>query len=386
MTVGADGAVGASDVYRALVRNQAKLAYDAVAAWLDGRGPRRAAVAACPGSPRTSACRTGSRRRMKDAPARARRSEPRDDRGARRLRRRRARRPAAGREEPRQGAHRGLHDRGQRRRPRVPRGATASLRCGASCARPERWDRIVELAAGLGDRLPAEPTPARSRQFLVSAAPADPRGFPTSRSRSSSCWAGRVRGRASRRGADGHFGLAVRDYTHSTAPNRRFPDLVTQRLLKAALAGDPAAVQRRRAGGCWRATAPRRRTTPHKVERQVSKSAAALLLAPRVGERFDAHRHRRLGEGDLGAHLPTRRSRGAWCAGPQGLDVGDRVRVELSTPTSSGLHRLRARDEANRAGPRHRSGQLLAAGRRRDVRPRRAAGRTPDRGLTSLRW
>jgi exoribonuclease R len=86
---------------------------------------------------------------------------------------------------------------------------------------------------------------------------------------------------------DGHFGLAVGTYTHSTAPNRRFPDLVTQRLLKAAMAGRPAPYAIDALDGLARHCTEQEENAA-KVERQIRKSAAALLLAPQIGQRFDA--------------------------------------------------------------------------------------------------
>ena len=127
--------------------------------------------------------------------------------------------------------------------------------------------------------------------------------------------------------AEGHFGLAVRDYTHSTAPNRRFPDLITQRLLKAALAGGRAPYS----NGDLNTLAQHctlQEDNAAKVERQVGKSAAALLLASRIGEKFDALV---TGIGDKGTWVRIVKPPvdGKLVRGFEGLDVGDRVRVEL---------------------------------------------------------
>jgi exoribonuclease R len=128
--------------------------------------------------------------------------------------------------------------------------------------------------------------------------------------------------------AEGHFGLAVDDYTHATAPNRRFPDLISQRLVKAALAGRPApyddAMLRTLAAHC---TAQEGNAA--KVERQVAKSAAAMLLTPHVGEKFDALV---TGTGDSGTFVRIAHplAEGKLLKGYQGLDVGDAVRVELT--------------------------------------------------------
>ena len=125
----------------------------------------------------------------------------------------------------------------------------------------------------------------------------------------------------------GHFGLAVRDYSHSTAPNRRYPDVVTQRLLKAALAGKshpyPNEELRSLADHCTE-----QEDAARKVERQLRKSAAACLLSDRVGERFDGLVTGASVKGTYVRvfHPPVE---GRVMRGEEGLDVGDRVRVEL---------------------------------------------------------
>jgi len=130
-----------------------------------------------------------------------------------------------------------------------------------------------------------------------------------------------------RQAVEGHFGLAVRDYTHSTAPNRRFPDLVTQRLLKAAIAGRPAPYTVEELNGLAR-HCTEQEDNAAKVERQVRKSAAALLLGSRIGQRFDAIV---TGASEKGTWVRILQpaAEGRIVLGVQGLDVGDRVRVEL---------------------------------------------------------
>src|SRR5208283_3078333 len=152
---------------------------------------------------------------------------------------------------------------------------------------PKKWSRIVALAAQLGETLPAEPTALALNAFLGRRRLAEPARFADL----SLCIV-KLLGRGEYwldmpgQPIEGHFGLAVNDYTHSTAPNRRFPDLLTQRLLKSALMGGPSEyspdAMRALAAHC---TVQEDNAT--KVQRQVGKSAAALLLAPCIGQRFD---------------------------------------------------------------------------------------------------
>jgi exoribonuclease R len=129
--------------------------------------------------------------------------------------------------------------------------------------------------------------------------------------------------------AEGHFGLAVSDYTHSTAPNRRFPDLITQRLVKAAQAGAPvpygADQLRALALHCTQ-----QEDNASKVERQVRKSAAALLLHARVGELFDAVVTGASAKGTW-VRLNKPAAEGRLMRGFEQLDVGDRLRVRLAS-------------------------------------------------------
>jgi exoribonuclease R len=193
---------------------------------------------------------------------------------------------------------------------------------------PERWQRIVELAAQTGERLPPQPDAHALEAFLTKRREADPVRFPdVSLSVVKLLGAGEYVLELPGAQTGGHFGLAVKDYTHSTAPNRRFPDLVTQRLLKAAMAGRPVPYSVDELGALAR-HCTEQEDNAAKVERQVRKSAAALLLAPKIGERFDAI-------------VTGASSKGTWVRifqppvegkvmlGFEGLDVGDRVRVEL---------------------------------------------------------
>jgi exoribonuclease R len=193
---------------------------------------------------------------------------------------------------------------------------------------PERWSRIVQLAAGVGDRLPEQPDAVALEAFLARRRKADPEKFPDL-SLAVVKLVGRGEYALDLPGADppGHFGLAVKDYTHSTAPNRRFPDLITQRLVKAAIAGSPAPYDLQAlAALATHCTA--REDDATKVERLVRKSAAALLLSSRVGERFDAIVTGASPKGTW-ARILKPPAEGRIEHGFQGLDVGDRVRLKL---------------------------------------------------------
>ena len=193
---------------------------------------------------------------------------------------------------------------------------------------PKRWGRIVELAAERGSTLPKEPDSKALEQFLASAKAADPLRFPDlSLAVIKLLGAGEYVVQRPGDGATGHFGLAVKDYAHSTAPNRRYPDLITQRLLKAALAGGSLPY------GTDELVALAKHCTEEedaakKVERQVGKSAAAMLLESRIGEQFDAIV---TGASDKGTWVRIVRPpvEGRLESGSEGADVGQRLRVRL---------------------------------------------------------
>jgi exoribonuclease-2 len=194
---------------------------------------------------------------------------------------------------------------------------------------PDRWDRIVSLARGLGESLPVAPSAKALQAFLLSRRAADPGRFPDlSLSVVKLLGSGEYGVEAPGQALDGHFGLAVKDYAHSTAPNRRYPDLVTQRLVKAALAGQecPYAVPELEA---LARHCTDQEDDATKIERQVRKSAAAMLLAPRKGERFEGIV---TGASPKGTWVRVLRPpvEGRVVSGEAGLDVGERVRVRLA--------------------------------------------------------
>jgi exoribonuclease-2 len=193
---------------------------------------------------------------------------------------------------------------------------------------PKRWDRIVALAAQSGERLPSAPDAAALDAFLIKRRTADPETFPDlSLAVVKLLGSGEYELEMPGQTPPGHFGLAVKDYEHSTAPNRRFPDLITQRLLKAALSAQPVPY-----GNDELATLARHCTEQEdnatKVERQVTKSAAAQLLRSRVGARFDGLV---TGASDKGTwvRISAPAAEGRLVRGFEGVDVGDRVRVQL---------------------------------------------------------
>ncbi len=193
---------------------------------------------------------------------------------------------------------------------------------------PKRWDRIVAIAGQHKFGLPVQPDPKALDEFLIKEKAADPVRFPDlSLAVIKLLGAGEYTAELPGDTAPGHFGLAVRDYGHSTAPNRRYPDLLTQRLLKVALVG-----------GAWPYSkdeldalakhCTEEEDAAEKVERQVDKSAAALLLESRINEPFDALV---TGASEKGTwvRLLNVPIEGRVVSGFDGLDVGDRVRVQL---------------------------------------------------------
>jgi exoribonuclease R len=193
---------------------------------------------------------------------------------------------------------------------------------------PKRWDRIVALAAELGEQLPQAADAQALNAFLVRRRQADPKRFPDlSLSVIKSLGRGEYALALPDQSVDGHFGLAVSDYTHSTAPNRRFPDLLTQRLLKAAMADTPPSYSAAELAALA-AHCTAQEDNAAKVERRVAKSAAALLLERRVGERFDAIV---TGASEKGTwvRIDAPPVEGRLTQRFEGLDVGQRVRVRL---------------------------------------------------------
>ena len=193
---------------------------------------------------------------------------------------------------------------------------------------PERWDRIVAVAANLDEKLPAEPSSEALGQFLTKRREADPDHFPDlSLTIVKLMGPGEYALERPGEAGTGHFGLAVQDYSHSTAPNRRYADLISQRLLKAVLAGGkPAYTDAELAQIAGRCT--RMEDAARKVERTSRKQAAAELLADRIGESVPRHRDRGSPKGTFVRTLEPH-AEGMVIRGQHGMDVGDRVTVKL---------------------------------------------------------
>ena len=193
---------------------------------------------------------------------------------------------------------------------------------------PKYWSRIVEIAAELREQLPATPDSRALADFLARRKVADPLHFPDlSLAVVKSLGPGEYAVQLPGEDGEGHFGLAVQDYTHSTAPNRRYADLVTQRLVKAALANKPTpyaeAELRQIAERCTE-----RDSAARKVERKLHKVAAAMLLHDRIGEEFQAIVTGVTEKGTF-ARIISPPVDGRIMRGEHGLRVGEKVRVRL---------------------------------------------------------
>ncbi len=327
MMIGADGSLQDSDVYQALVRNHAQLAYNSVAAWLQGNADVPPAIVAVN--------ELAENLRLQDKAAQSMRNF-RHAQGALCLETIEAKPIFEGdsildlQVEEKNRAKDLIEDfmisanrvtiryLSSRKIPSIRRVVRT----------PKRWERIVEIAAEHAFKLPKNPDSKALEMFLMMEKAADPLRFPdlslvVIKLLGSGEYIAELPGEKS----TGHFGLAAKDYTHSTAPNRRYPDLITQRLLKAAIDARPAPYSKDElddlATHCTE-----KEDAVAKVERQVGKSAAALLLKSRTGEQFDAM--------VTGASI-----KGTWVRllsvpvegmlknGFEGVDVGDQIRVQL---------------------------------------------------------
>jgi exoribonuclease-2 len=325
--VDADGTASDGKAYRALVHNRAQLAYNSVGAWLEGKGAPPAKVAA--------SADLAAQLKLQDTAAQ---------------------RMAGGRFQ-----HGALDLETIETRPvtlsdqvvdiaRLEKNRATSLieefmvaangviartfeDAGVASIRrivrtPKRWDRIVELAKAKGYTLPAEPDSKALNDVLLAEKQKDPDHFPdVSLAVVKLMGPGEYVLVKPNQPSPGHFGLAVQDYTHSTAPNRRFPDMVTQRLLKAWLAGQPQPYSE----SLLNAIALRcteMEDAARKVEREMQKRIAAVVLHPHIGQSYSAIV---TGVNNYGTFVRTLDPHvdGKLVQGGKGLDVGDRVTVKL---------------------------------------------------------
>jgi exoribonuclease-2 len=193
---------------------------------------------------------------------------------------------------------------------------------------PEKWSKIVDIARSCGFRLPSDPDPRPLQEFLIRRRREDPETFPDLSLRIVKLLGpGEYAVIGPRDDHTGHFGLGLHEYTHSTAPNRRFPDLVTQRLIRAALLGEPAPYSRDELDDIA-AHCTEREKQAGKVERVMRKVAAAALLADHVDETFDAIV---TGASYKGVYARIKRpaAEGRILHGEHGLEVGDLIKVRL---------------------------------------------------------
>jgi VacB/RNase II family 3'-5' exoribonuclease len=327
MVIGADGSLRDSDIYQAHVRNHAKLAYNSVGAWLEGKGGIPDAVAAVKGLDENLRVQDRIAQSMKNL---------RHLQGALSLETVEAKPVFDGPE------IRDLEVQEKNRATELiedfmigANGVTARYLTSKNfpslrrvVRTPKRWERIVDLAGERGFKLPYNPDAKTLEEFLAKEKAADPLRFPDlSLSVIKLMGPGEYVAEFPGETAPGHFGLAVGDYAHSTAPNRRYPDLITQRLLKAALEQGPAPYMNDDLEQLGK-HCTEQENAAKKVERQVGKSAAALLLESRIGERFDAIVTGAAPKGTW-ARLLNPPVEGRVVHGFKGIDVGQRIQVQL---------------------------------------------------------
>jgi exoribonuclease-2 len=327
LKVDTNGAASDGKAYRALVHNRAQLAYNGVGAWLQGKGAAPAKVA--------TSTELAAQLKLQDKAAQAM-AGSRYQHGALDLETIETRPVTQGSDvvdlarleknratsliEEFMVAANGVMAR-TFEDARVP-----SIR--RVVRTPKRWDRIVEVAAGLGTTLPAEPDSKALNDFLLAQKQKDPDHFPDlSLAVIKLMGPGEYVLVKASEPSPGHFGLAVEDYTHSTAPNRRFPDMVAQRILKALL-GKSAQPYSETDLSAIAQRCTQMEDAARKVEREMSKRIAAVVLRPRIGQNF---RGIVTGVNQYGTFVRALEPHveGMLVRGGQGLDVGDKVTVKL---------------------------------------------------------
>jgi exoribonuclease-2 len=326
-SVDASGTASDGKVYAGLVRNRAQLAYNGVGAWLEGTGPAPAKVAASADlaaqlklQDKAAQCMVGGRFQhgALDLETIETRPEMKGDQPVDIVHQQKNR--ATSLIEEFMVAANGVAAR------TFEAAGVASIR--RIVRTPKRWDRIVEVAQGLGTTLPATPDSKALNDFLLAQKAKDPDHFPDL-----SLTVIKLMGPGEyvlvkpNEPSPGHFGLAVQDYTHSTAPNRRFPDVVTQRLMKALLRKAPQPYSENDLNAiAQRCTLME--DNARKVERDMQKRIAAVVLHPRIGQSFPAIV---TGVNQYGTFVRTLDPHvdGMLVHGGKGLDVGDKVTVKL---------------------------------------------------------
>jgi ribonuclease R len=325
----ADGTPRSHDVYRAIATNKAKLAYDTVGAWLEGRGAPPGPVAKDPA--------LEAQLWLQDRIASALKAA-RQEAGALQFDTIEAT-PVT-----QNGQVQSLEiTRKNRARDLIEDFMIAAniviaqylAEQGRSAIRrvvrePKRWSRIVDIAATYGVTLPTDPDAKALADFLAARRHADPLRFPDlSLSIVKLLGPGvYVVDKPGTADDQGHFGLAAHDYTHATAPNRRYADLIVQRLVKAAIAKSPAPYTDDELATIAAHCTERENAANH-VERTVRKAAAAMLLANRIGNTFDAIVTGVNKDGTY-VRLMSPPAEGRVMHGQAGMDVGERVRVRLT--------------------------------------------------------
>jgi VacB/RNase II family 3'-5' exoribonuclease len=323
--VNSDGHVTSSDVYRAVVCNQAQLQYNSVGAWLEG-------TAAAPPKVAASADLQSQLRLQSDIAQKLK--TRRFDNGALNLQTDEAyplvqndlvvdvvqqqKNQATELIEDFMIAANGVIARMLEK--------VSSLR--RIVRKPERWDRIVQLAANYGEKLPADPDSKALNDFLVKRKAAAPDHF-ADLSLATIKLIGPGEYVLERPGdpEPGHFGLAVQDYTHSTAPNRRFADIVTQRIVKALLASEPNPYSDVELDAIA-TNCTEKGDAERKIEREMAKRMAASAMQHRIGAVFDAIVTGASSKGTF-VRIWQPHVEGLLAQGQQGADVGDRMRVKL---------------------------------------------------------
>jgi VacB/RNase II family 3'-5' exoribonuclease len=327
VVLASDASIQSSAVYRALVRNKAQLAYSSVGPWLEGKTPAPPKVVANADLQIQLKMQDEAAQRMRAA---------RYQMGALNID------SIETTPELLDGQVSGIHMALKNRASELiedfmigANGVTARMLADkhvSSIRRivktPERWNRIVELAATLGEHLPSEPDSGALNAFLLKRKAVDPVHSPDL-SLAIVKLMGPGEYVVERPGdpVQGHFGLAVHDYTHSTAPNRRFADLVTQRLVKAVLTGSPAPYTDEELDAIAK-NCTLKEDAARKVERSMRKRIAAAALASRIGQTFRAVVTGVTPKGTFVRTLDPP-AEGLVVHGQQGLDVGEQVQAKL---------------------------------------------------------